>query len=217
MTTARKTDPIKKITTRAGTKYRFIIDLGKRPDGKRDQKCYTFDKYTDARSARAKIISDRKAGTLVKPTKITVAEAITAWLKGRRNLRPSTQRSYSDSLRLVSDRLGRIQVQNLTKAHLDALVTELLATGRRIGNVKRKGLSPRSVNVALTLLSAVLEDAVKQGTLSRNVAKLVERAGQDKHEMNTWTEAQAAAFLDAVVDDRFSAAWQLSLYGLRPG
>jgi Phage integrase family len=35
--------------------------------------------------------------------------------------------------------------------------------------------------------------------------------------MKTWTEGQAAAFLEAVADDRLSAAWQLSLYGLRRG
>ena len=34
MTTARKTDPIKKITTKPREiRYRFIIDMGKRPDG----------------------------------------------------------------------------------------------------------------------------------------------------------------------------------------
>jgi integrase len=49
------------------------------------------------------------------------------------------------------------------------------------------------------------------------VAKLVERPEHRKHEMKTWTEGQAAAFLDAVEDDRLSAAWQLSLYGLRRG
>jgi hypothetical protein len=33
---SRKTDPIRKITTKTGeTRYRFIIDVGKRPDGKR--------------------------------------------------------------------------------------------------------------------------------------------------------------------------------------
>jgi hypothetical protein len=32
VTTARRTDPIKKITTTSGeTRYRFIIDMGKRP------------------------------------------------------------------------------------------------------------------------------------------------------------------------------------------
>ena len=50
MTTARKSDPIPKITTKSGeTRYRFIIDVGKRPDGKRDQRCYTFTKLGEAR------------------------------------------------------------------------------------------------------------------------------------------------------------------------
>jgi hypothetical protein len=33
--------------------------MGKRPDGKRDQRCYTFAKLGEARAARAKIIADR--------------------------------------------------------------------------------------------------------------------------------------------------------------
>jgi integrase len=218
MSTPRKTDPIKKITTASGEiRYRFIIDMGKRPDGKRDQRCFTYRKLTEARAARAKIIANRRDGVLVKPTKITVAEAIDTWLSGRRNLRPSTRRCYADSLRLISKPLGHIQVQNLSKAHLDALVTDLLDHGRRIGNTQRKGLSARSVNQALMLLGSALEDAVRQGTLSRNVAKLVERPDHRRHEMSTWTEAQAATFLEAVADDRLSAVWQLSLYGLRRG
>ncbi len=71
-----------------------------------------------------------------------MAGAITTWLDGRRNLRPSTQRNYADSLKLVSARLGHIQLQNLTKAHLDDLVTALLDHGRRVSNVQRQGLSP---------------------------------------------------------------------------
>ena len=215
---SRKTDPIRKITTKSGeVRYRFIIDMGKRPDGKRDQRCFTYAKLGDARAARAKIISDRSRGVLVKPTKTTVAEAITTWLDGRRNLRPSTQRGYADSLKLVSARLGHVPLQNLTKSHLDDFVTELLTSGRRIGNVQRKGLSGRSVNQALMLLGSVLDDAVRQGRLSRNVAKMVERPEHRKHEMKTWTESHAAAFLESLADDRLSAAWQLSLYGLRRG
>jgi integrase len=67
------------------------------------------------------------------------------------------------------------------------------------------------------LLGSVLENEVKQGHLASNVAKLVERPDHRKHEMNTWSESQAAAFLEAVADDRLNAAWQLSLYGLRRG
>lgn len=69
----------------------------------------------------------------------------------------------------------------------------------------------------LTLLGSVLDDAVKQGSLSRNVARLVERPSQARKDMSTWTESQAAAFLEAVADDRLNAAWQLSLYSLRRG
>ena len=62
-------------------------------------------------------------------------------------------------------------------------MTDLLTSGRRIGNIQRQGLSPRSVNQALMLLGSVLDDAVRQGTLSRNVAKLVERPSQVKKDM----------------------------------
>ena len=55
------------------------------------------------------------------------------------------------------------QLQNLTEVHLDNLVTELLDHGRRIDNVKRKGLSPRTVNQALMLGGSLLADAVRQG------------------------------------------------------
>jgi integrase len=96
-------------------------------------------------------------------------------------------------------------------------VTYLQTSGRRVGNVQRQGLGPRSINVTLRLLASVLEDAVRQGTLSRNVAKLVERPSQARREMHTWTAEQAATFLEAVASDRLSAAFQLSLYGLRRG
>jgi site-specific recombinase XerC len=61
--------------------------------------------------------------------------------------------------------------------------------------------------VTLTLLGSVLEDAVRQGNLSRNVAKMVERPSQARHEMKTWTAEQAATFLEAVASDRLGAAF----------
>jgi integrase len=149
---------------------------------------------------------------------MTVAQAIDKWLAGRRNLRPSTQRDYADSLRLVSDRLGNVQLQKLSKSHLDALVDELKVSGRRSGDIyQTPGLSPASINHMLGRLSSVLEDAVRQGTLSRNVAKMMERLHRTKKEMETWTAEQSATFLQAVADHRLSAAYQLSLYGLRRG
>jgi integrase len=209
---------IRKITTITGqAKYRLIVDMGKRPNGARHQHCQTFDTLKEAKAKQAQIRDGRETGTLIKPTKTTVGQAIDTWLAGRRNLRPATQRNYRHALELVSKRLGHVQLQALGKAQLDAMVTELLKSGRRSGNVKSQRLSPRSVNESLSLLSSVLEDAVRQGTLSRNVAKLVERPQQIRKEMRTWTADQAGAFLEHVAADRLSAAFQLSLYGLRRG
>jgi integrase len=146
-----------------------------------------------------------------------VGEAIDDWLAGKRNLRPNAQRSYADSLELAKSRLGNIPLQKLTRARLDALITELQETGRRVGNVKRQGLSPRSINLMLTLLGSVLDSAVRNGLLARNVAKMVERPKQAKKERETWKAHEVRAFLTAVASDRLSPAWRLSFYGLRRG
>ena len=99
------------ITKTGEVRYRFVVDMGRKPDGSRDQRGYTYDKLGEARTRLNQIKADRSHGVLVKPTKITVAEAITAWLNGRRNLRESSRRSYADSLKLVSERLGHVELQ----------------------------------------------------------------------------------------------------------
>lgn len=67
MTTARKADPIRRMTTKCGeTRCRFVIDVGKQPNGKRDQRCYTYTKWEEARAARVKIIADPWSGRGVR-------------------------------------------------------------------------------------------------------------------------------------------------------
>jgi integrase len=219
VTTTRKQDPIKKITTSGGeVRYRFVIDMGKRADGGRDQRCFTFAKLTDARAARAKIISDRKAGTLIRPTKITVGELIDQWLNSRRNdLKPGTFRNYTDSLSLAKAGIGKIQVRDLTRAHVEKLVNDLRKSGRRVGNVQHQGLGPRSTNLMLTLLRAVLDRATQEDLVARNVAKMVKPAKVPQRKPTFWSYEQAHQFLEIMAADRLHAAWRLALFGLRRG
>ncbi|SCL17686.1 Phage integrase, N-terminal SAM-like domain [Micromonospora nigra] len=218
MAEARKADPIKKVTLASGAiRYRFVIDVGRKPDGRRDQRTYTCDSLKEARAKRARIIADRASGTFVRPEKTTVAELIDKWLAGKRNLSTGTRRTYTDSLNHAKAHIGQLEAQKVTKADVDKMVTGLLASGRRVGNVRSAKLAPRTVNAMLITLSAVFEDAVRQGFLGRNVVKLAERPKQTKTEMQTWTADNAAVFLNAVADDRLFAAWQLSMYGLRRG
>ncbi|WP_433344181.1 tyrosine-type recombinase/integrase [Micromonospora sp. CA-111912] len=214
----RKQDPIKKVILKDGrTRYRFVIDVGRRSDGRRDQRTYTYDTLREAKAERAKIIAGRSTGTYVAPSTLTLGEYLPTWLAGKRNLRAGALRAYTDALKPVIERLGAVEVQKLSKADLDGLVDWMLSSGRRVGNVKKQNLSPRSVCVMLTVLSGALDSAEKQGLIVRNVVRLVERPTHRRREMKTWTAEQAMAFLSYVAEDRLYAAWCLSLYGLRRG
>jgi integrase len=211
-----KTDPIKRVVLKDGrVRYRLTIDVGTKPDGRRDQRTFTFDSLREARAERGRIISERARGIYVKPSKTTVAEICSAWLAGKRNLAVNTRRTYSDALGLVTARVGHITALEFNKRQLDEAVNDMLTNGRRVGTRKSRKLSARTVNVALNCLSAALDSAVRDGTLVRNVVHLIDRPKERKEEITTWAPEHAAEFLASVASDRLAVAWQLSLYGLR--
>jgi integrase len=133
-------------------------------------------------------------------------------------VRPATLANYADVLKPVRAAHGSMPVQRLQKAHIDDLVTSLKDGGLLMSNGRpRRPWSARSLNLMLTVLQMVLEDAVKQGWVVRNVAHLVDRVPQTKREMQTFTEADVRKLLKAAESDRLEAAWHLALSGLRRG
>lgn len=194
-----------------------VLDQHGRQVMMRDTRTATFDTHKEAREALAQIIADKSRGTFVAPTTVTVAEVVTGYLNGRRQLRANTRANYRNAVKPVIERLGHVRVQQLTKVMVDDLVTWMLAEGRRVGARKGKALGPSTVNLMLTVFGMALDDAMKQGLVVRNVVRLVDRAKVQQAEMKTWTAKHAQAFLASVASDRLHAAWMLSLYGLRRG
>lgn len=96
-------------------------------------------------------------------------------------------------------------------ADVDGLVAWMLSEGGQRG----QGLSPRSVAATLGALAQVLDLAAREGLVPRNVARLVKRPRQVRHDAERWTAAQAATFRAHVLTDRLAAAWLLSLAGPR--
>jgi integrase len=225
---ARKTDPIKKIEffddegKVRQTRYRIVVDFGKKPDGRRDQRTFTFDTYKEAKTERARIITERSKGTLVQSTKITVEEYLTDWLATKSGKKPSTQRSYADALRPVLALYPRMRLRDLDVPNVEALKSKMLSGELRKVGTPGEPLSPRSVNLTLTVLTMALNAAIKRQRplVAVNVAELVDRvpadttAGEDRA---AWQTEDAVAFLRHVMGDRLYAAWLLSLLGLRRG
>ncbi len=209
--TDRKQDPIKKIKTKSGEiRYRFIIDEGKGPDGKRRQRCYTYNKQGDARAARAKIISDRKDGKLIKRTNTTFDELCQQWLDSKHDVREISRNGYSYALKTARAQLGRKKVQDLTRADVEKVIRSIRDD---------HGLSHRSSVVALGAIKQVLGYGITSGFLGINVAASVKvprkQPGDTRPEADPWTPEELFQFRAVADRDEWAAAWRLTLCGLR--
>lgn len=191
------------------------MDAGKGPDGKRIQVCSTHPTLKEAREHLAVIRTQVKKGKFVARQEKTVSEYLNDWLKTQHGLKPKTVIGYENALSPVMGAYGQLPIQSLTRTHLDELVRAMLTTGGRKG----QGRSPRTVTLTLTILQAALDQAVEDRLVHSNVAKSVKRPAKGLKDATgqAWTADQARAFLAHVAEDRYTAAWRLSLYGLRRG
>lgn len=204
---------ITKVTLKGGAiRYQVTTEAGTDPKtGKRRQTRKRYRTEKEARAALAAVGDAVARGAYVARSALTVEQACSDWLASKHDLKPSTVRGHKVSLGPVRDQLGHIELQSLTKRHLDDLVAAL-----RAGDIEgRKKWSPRSVNYMLSLTTAVLEDQLQQGHIARNVAKLVKKVHSERPDMRTLSESDMFAILDHECRDQH--LWTLALYGLRRG
>lgn len=213
-------EPIRKMTLKDGsTRYRVVVDVGMRPDGRRDQRTRTFRTRKDAARWLTSTRSQVDTGSYVRPAKETVDAHLDTWLETKRlaGKRPGTVRCYVDALKPVRAILGGRPLQALTAEDVESVKAAMLDGTTRRSGAKGKPLSARSVNLTLGTLQQALDQAVKRGKVVRNVAALVDRAAGEARPGAAWSPAQAAAFKAVTSDDRLHAAWLLTCCGLRRG
>lgn len=194
-------------------RYQLVVDTGVDPDtGKRRQIRRRFTTEKAAREELGRVQGGVQTGTYVHATKLTVEDVCESWLASKHSLKASTLAGHRSKLKVLRAELGHVEVQQLSKADLDGLVGRL-----RNGEAKdtKRPWSARSVNYLLYLVTAVLDDQMKQGNVVRNVADLVDRVAGDAQKYPTLTQAQMLKILDHDCRDRH--LWTLALYGLRRG
>jgi integrase len=192
-------------------------------NGKRKQRSRGgFRTKKEAQAFLTETLGQLQHGDLVEPTRLTVADYLTEhWLPlAKRSIRPSTWDSYNRTLRNhVIPRIGDVNLQNLTAAHLDRLYTELLNGGRKDSTVG--GLSPKTVRYIHTTLHKALKDAERKQLVTRNVAGAADApknrtAGSS--ELMTWSGEEVGIFLNALRDHRLYAAYVVAAStGMRRG
>lgn len=187
-------EPIRKIKLNNGkVRYRLVVDIGVDENGNRQQLTRTFDKQKEARDELSRIRHELGKGTFVKASEQTVNEYLDEYLKGAtRGRRESTKVSYRDSFRCPRELFGDRPLQSITKADIEKLVDYMFTKGRKRGGKAGTGLGPRSVRLTLSQLSAAFEQAVLEGKLVRNPAKLVDPPEYTPNERATWRRRRSA-------------------------
>ncbi len=100
-------------------------------------------------------------------------------------------------------------MQRLQPEDLDTFYAQLLVDGRRNG--KGGGLAPKTVRIIHGIIRKALADAMRKGTVTRNVADLADppkvRAGGSR-EMTIWSADELRQFLAGIEDSE----WYVPIY-----
>lgn len=195
--------------------WEFVVDLGPGPDGKRRQaRRRGFPTKKSAQEELDRLRVRVHEGTFVELTRVTVSDYLETWLEGCvvTGLAPSTVSSYRRLLRgHVIAHLGAVRLQGLQPGQLDQLYARLLG----------KGLSPRTVRYAHTVVRKALSDAMRKGLVVRNVADLADPPSAKAArapEMAFWSPAELDRFLVHVSGDALGPLLHLTaMTGLRRG
>ena len=149
--------------TRRGKSWQIKFDVPS-IDGKRQQRYATVrGTYKAAQKELTKLLNAADEGTLPDPSSATLGEYLRTWLNGPLGLSPKTLERYSElGERQIVPHLGNTKLQKLKPEHVQQW------HGALIG----QGLSPRTVGHAHRLLRLMLQCAMKNGTLARNVATI---------------------------------------------
>ena len=175
----------------------------------------------EAERVLADLVKRVHDGDYRSPEKITLGDYLQRWLPTQRQpLSPSTYSSYEGNLRLhVLPYIGNIPLQRLTPEDLDDLYALLLANGR-----KNKGggpLSPKTVRLVHSVIHKALADALRKGSVTRNVADLADApkiSSRSRPKMSVWDAEELRSFLEQIEDHSLYPAFYLKANtGMRRG
>jgi integrase len=202
-----------------------FVSLGYR-NGKRWRKKYTAQTRREVQEKVRAAVTSLSDGYALDTEHMKVGEFLEGWLtqSAKNSVRARTFESYSDLVRrYLTPRLGRVELSKLTPQHVRQCLNDLLERGGapkkdEEGELRESGLSARTVQYCRAVLRKALNQAVRDGLVSRNVAALTEPPKVEHPEISPYTPEQARALLEAVRGDRLEALFTVAVsLGLRQG
>jgi len=186
--------------------WRGYVSVG---GGKRK---YVYGKTRqEARDKLADALRAQRQGTLVVGPRHTLKQYLTAWLRDtvQPSVRPWTYKGYEVLVRVhIVPELGNVALDKLTPQHVQALMN------RKLG----AGVAPKTVQYMRGVLRTALEQALRWGLVSRNVAALVDGPRVERSVRAVLDADMARVLVEAARADRLGALYVVALaLGLRQG
>jgi integrase len=163
----------------------------------------------EASEKLTKALADREMGLVFEGENRTLAAFLDGWLDGtvKGSVKATTYESYERLIRChIEPELGRHKLKTLAPDHVQALYQRKLDSG----------LAPGTVRQIHSVLSRALDQAVKWGTIPRNVCKATTPPKPDSEEIRPLDAEQARQLLRTAGGERFEALYVLAVTaGLR--
>jgi len=199
------------IRHRADGRWEGKIFLGYRSDGKPHRKSILARTQADCQQRMTEALHDLRLGRPQVDERQTVKQFLTNWLEQthKPNVGPRTYLKSEQVVRLhVLPELGHVRLSKLTPLQVQTLLNRKL----------KSGLAPRTVHHIHGILHNALNQGVRWGEVTRNVASLVPAPRVQSEPVQPFTPEEAKIFLGAVAGERLEALFVLAIAtGLRQG
>lgn len=172
-------------------------------DGVRISK--SFDTRKECVNWLRDIANRKQHGLTGEYSKLILSEFITHWLDANKpNLKAKTWQQYKRNAELhILPVLGKKRITELRPLDVQTLITA----------TRKKGLSPRMVQMTYSVLHNALNRSVKWGILPANPADAVDRPKVPRKEMRVLSDDQVRAFLLTAQDHRLRVLFRLAITG----
>lgn len=187
------------ITRRGKSSWRLKFDLGRDPiTGKRLTRFMTVrGKRQDAQRELTRVLNAFHDGTLVEPSRVTVAQYMRSWLDNAHQLSPKTAERFKQLIeQQIIPHLGGIALQKLKPIQVANWHSTILKGGGKDG----RPLSAATVRQAQRILHLAFAHAVKTEVLARNVASGIKPPKVEKKEIECLKGEQMGLILTALSD-----------------
>jgi len=214
----RADEPIRRLVTATGVRYRAVVDATPRGAHERKQATRTLPSLPAAREwvAEVRETVSRDGAFMRSSDTATVRELADRWLASRLGIRRVTVDGYVTALRAPLAFLGSRRVSDVRKSD----VQQMIAWAYREGSVRGGPLSPRTVQYGVVALAQAFDMALSDGLVSANPVRAVRRSDLPRQReavgraLQHWQPADLVRFREAADGDRLAAAFRLSLSGL---